>query len=280
MDEESKQPLISSSEPSIQPSQTPMSSSETPSTSASATTQPSNHLAKEVKVWLPSANAQPAPRPPLGDEYFIPTAAEAQRAFSGQVANREKLTDSPMLTKTLRERELNQKKNQKLARFPITRIRIKFGDRSMLEGSFPSTSKISDVYKFVKESLSEDVRTKPFILYQTPPRREFLLKDQKTASIYNHSSKPPPLTSELWRTAQPLPAPPSLEPESGSKQTDSALEKGKHKIDELLKSGAKAPKWLQNLIASREDTIFYPLIMPLLCIIKLSNLINAVLYLV
>ncbi|POW02154.1 hypothetical protein PSTT_11987, partial [Puccinia striiformis] len=268
MDEESKQPLISSSEPSIQPSQTPMSSSETPSTSASATTQPSNHLAKEVKVWLPSANAQPAPRPPLGDEYFIPTAAEAQRAFSGQVANREKLTDSPMLTKTLRERELNQKKNQKLARFPITRIRIKFGDRSMLEGSFPSTSKISDVYKFVKESLSEDVRTKPFILYQTPPRREFLLKDQKTASsnlldlqlapsslllikfsdeVYNHSSNPPPLTSELWRAAQPLPAPPSLEPESGSKQTDSALEKGNHKIDELLKSGAKAPKWLQNL---------------------------------
>jgi tether containing UBX domain for GLUT4 len=88
----------------------------------------------------------------------------------------------------------------------------------MLEGSFPSTSKISDVYQFVKESLQEDVRTKPFILCrshlsrrsptwlwfparstlknltipsfyffycipdQTPPRREFLLKDAKIRS--------------------------------------------------------------------------------------------------
>jgi hypothetical protein len=34
----------------------------------------------------------------------------------------------------------------------------------MLEGSLPSTCKISDVYQFVKESLLEDVRTKAFIL--------------------------------------------------------------------------------------------------------------------
>ncbi|KAA1112992.1 hypothetical protein PGT21_017930 [Puccinia graminis f. sp. tritici] len=163
MEEESKQSLLPSSEPSREPSPSAAPDSKT-STPSAVTPHPSNHLAKEIKIWLPSENAQPAPRPVLGDEYFVPTAAEAQRAFSGQVASREKLTDAPMLTKSLREREQNQKKNEKLARFPITRVRIKFGDRSMLEGSLPSTCKISDVYQFVKESLLEDVRTKPFIL--------------------------------------------------------------------------------------------------------------------
>ncbi|PLW42943.1 hypothetical protein PCASD_04685 [Puccinia coronata f. sp. avenae] len=267
MEQESTQHLLPASVTSLEPNQSPLPSSAV-SVSSSATTHPSNHLAKEVKVWLPSANAQPAPRPVLGDDYFVPTAAEAQRAFSSQVASREKLTDAPMLTKNLREREQNQKKNEKLARFPITRIRIKFGDRSMLEGSFPSTSKISDVYQFVKESLQDDVRTKPFILYQTPPRREFLLKDAKirssnlldlqlapsslllikfTDEIYNHSSNRPPLMQELLDSAQPLPSPPTFEPESSAKQTDNTLEKGKQKVDDILKSGAKVPKWLQNL---------------------------------
>ncbi|KAA1131969.1 hypothetical protein PGTUg99_034994 [Puccinia graminis f. sp. tritici] len=267
MEEESKQSLLPSSEPSREPSPSAAPDSKT-STPSAVTSHPSDHLAKEIKIWLPSENAQPAPRPVLGDEYFVPTAAEAQRAFSGQVASREKLTDAPMLTKSLREREQNQKKNEKLARFPITRVRIKFGDRSMLEGSLPSTCKISDVYQFVKESLLEDVRTKPFILYQTPPRREFLLTDPKTRSsnlldlqlapsslllikftdeTYNHSTKPPPLLPELLSAAQPLPPPPTFEAEKGSKQTGNTLEKGKQKVDDVLKSGAKVPKWLQNL---------------------------------
>ena len=173
-----------------------------------------------------------------------------------------------MLTKTLREREQNQKKNEKLARFPITRIRIKFADRSMLEGALPSTCKISDVYRFVKESLLENVRTKPFVLYQTPPRREFLATDSKintsnlldlqlapsslllikfTEEIYNHSTNPPPLTPELLSAAQPLPLPPTLDAQNGSQPTGNTLEKGKQKVDDILKAGAKVPKWLQNL---------------------------------
>lgn len=224
--------------------------------------------ARDVKLWLPSLNAPPPPRPALGEEYFAPTASEAQRAFAGQVAHREKLTDAPLLTKSLREREQKQIKNERLARFPITRIRIKFVNQSMLEGSFPSTSTISDVYQFLNNSLLDEASVQNFILYQTPPRREFRLTDPKVRSSnlldlqlapssvllikfqtdsYNHASNPPPLLSELLKTAEPLPLPPTYESGASDQAKDSTLEKGKQKIDEILKSGAKVPKWLQNL---------------------------------
>jgi hypothetical protein len=70
------------------------------------------------------------------------------------------------------------------------------------------------------------------------------------------STKPPPLIPELLSAAQPLPPPPTFEAEKGGKQTGNTLEKGKQKVDDVLKSGAKVPKWLQNLSTS------YPLVSP------------------
>lgn len=39
-----------------------------------------------------------------------------------------------------------------------TRIRIRFADRSQLEGVFPSTDKLIHLYEFVRLALREDVR--------------------------------------------------------------------------------------------------------------------------
>ncbi|MBW0472255.1 hypothetical protein O181_011970 [Austropuccinia psidii MF-1] len=224
----------------------------------------SRHLATDVKIWLPSDHPQPAPKPALGDDYFVPTASEAQKAFSGQVAQRERLTDAPLLTRSLREREENQKRNEKFSRFPLTRIRIRFGDRTMLEGTLESKCTISDVYKFVQECLRDDVGIQPFVLYQTPPRREFLSTDPKakltslldlqlapssllyikfSEGSYNHTTNPPPLLPDLLEKAEPLPSPPQTDDAISSVST---LEKGKQKAEELLKSGAKVPKWLKN----------------------------------
>ncbi|KAH9812607.1 hypothetical protein DFH28DRAFT_1084389 [Melampsora americana] len=252
----------------------------TSNTNLRTSTEAPEHQATDIKVWRPSEDARPPPRPvffsfdsidlELPDNYFIPTASEAQKAFSGQVATREKLTDAPMLTKTLRDREANQKKNERYTRFPITRIRIRFSNRMMLEGAFQSQSTMKLVYDFVKSSLVEDVRSQSFILYQTPPRREFKLTDPAIGSktllelqltpsslfyikftdeTLNQAQRVPSLLPDLLAQAQDLPPPPNLDQDStnNSSTVTNAIDKGKQKLDDVLKSGAKAPKWLQNL---------------------------------
>ncbi|EGG01916.1 uncharacterized protein MELLADRAFT_78896 [Melampsora larici-populina 98AG31] len=282
MDGHSAQTLQSSEIPSEQPqveevkmeptSNTTSSSSPNvnpPSSQPTANDTP-KHQATDIKVWRPSADARPPPRPELSDQYFVPTAAEAQRAFSGQVATRERLTDAPMLTKSLRDREAMAKKNERYSRFPITRIRIRFSNRTMLEGAFQSQSTMRVVYAFVKASLVEDVRSQAFILYQTPPRREFKLTDPAistktllelqltpsslfyikfTDEALNQTQRVPPLLPDLLAQAQDLPPPPNLDQDNPSNPSavTNAIDKGKQKLDDVLKSGAKAPKWLQNL---------------------------------
>lgn len=45
-----------------------------------------------------------------------------------------------------------------------TRIRVRFADRSQLEGVLPSTDKLIAIYEFVKLALAEEHRAKPFLL--------------------------------------------------------------------------------------------------------------------
>lgn len=47
---------------------------------------------------------------------------------------------------------------------PQTRIRIRFTDRSQLESVFPSTDTLTAIYEFVKCSIEEKHRQKPFVL--------------------------------------------------------------------------------------------------------------------
>ncbi|KAG0145673.1 hypothetical protein CROQUDRAFT_658328 [Cronartium quercuum f. sp. fusiforme G11] len=268
----------SSSAPSFEPPQPAGLRTEITDTASSASlpsvqpavTEAGKQHATDIKIWKPSADARPPPRPELPDNYFVPTAAEAQRAFQGQVATRERLNDGPMLTKSLREREQSQKLNQRYARFPVTRIRVRFSDRTMLEGAFQSNSTMKVVYAFVKASLKEEVRSQAFILYQTPPRREFKLADPKIGSstlldlqltpsslfyikftddALNQTQRTPPLLPELLANAQDLPPPPNVDQGTteSSSSISSAIGKGKQKLDDALKNGAKAPKWLQNL---------------------------------
>ncbi|KAI8442671.1 hypothetical protein BY996DRAFT_4605511 [Phakopsora pachyrhizi] len=221
-----------------------------------------------VQVWNPSSDTRPPPKPEFSDEYFVPTASEAQKAFAGQVSSRERLTDAPLLTKTLREREQDQKRNEKLTRFPLTRIRIRFSDRTMLEGTLSSSCTISDVYRFVSDSLTQETRLYKFILYQTPPRREFLETDPKigksslidlqlapSSLLYikfsedslNQTNRKPSLLPDLLKQAKELPTPPSFDDSSSTSNSSSTSSAFGKKAGELLKTGAKVPKWLQNM---------------------------------
>lgn len=141
------------------------------------------------------------PLPALTDSYFSPTPSELQTAFAGQVAKREQLVDRPLLTRALREKEAGTKMEEKRKRWPETRIRIRFADRSLVECAMKSTDLLGAVYEMVKATLREDVRGKPFLLCeyfaggargmwggeltrrssadQTPPKTEFRRADPK-----------------------------------------------------------------------------------------------------
>ncbi|KAK4048646.1 hypothetical protein OIV83_004616 [Microbotryomycetes sp. JL201] len=165
----------------------PSTSSAPPTTSARATGEQPIVTLKSVssdgqrsrefhaKYFRPVLHDQPLREMlDLPESYFQPTASELQQAFAGQVRKREQLTDAPLLTSKLREREEATSHREKARRWPHTRIRIKFADRSQLEGVFPSTDKLVHVYEFVRLAVDERHRDHPFVLYQSPPRREFV----------------------------------------------------------------------------------------------------------
>ena len=62
-----------------------------------------------------------------------------------------------------------------------TRIRVRFADRSQLEGVFPSTDKMIHIYEFVRLAIAENHRAKPFMLCKHPSH---------TNVLYNSFSQP------------------------------------------------------------------------------------------
>lgn len=59
------------------------------------------------------------------------------------------------------------------------RLRVRFSSRHQLEATFPITSTLPRVYAFMRASLSEQAKGKPFMLYQTPPKRDLGERDVK-----------------------------------------------------------------------------------------------------
>ncbi|GAA5866012.1 hypothetical protein JCM1840_003374 [Sporobolomyces johnsonii] len=206
----------------------------------------------------------------LPESYFTPTPVELQQAFAGQVKRREELTDRPLLTQKLRDRQEAEKSRAKAARWPQTRIRIRFADRSQLEGVFPSTDKLVHIYEFVRLALSDEARAVPFLLYQSPPRTEYTKGDAKwkgknlmeleftpSSALYikfdddalNDPARPPPLLPALLSIAAPLPPPPSFDPSaSASASEDSQAGKAAKPGKGLGMGGDRGkvvPSWLK-----------------------------------
>ncbi|SCV74684.1 BQ2448_7713 [Microbotryum intermedium] len=202
----------------------------------------------------------------LPESYFAPTAVELQTAFAGQVKKREDLLERPLMTQKLRDREEALKSREKGSRWPQTRIRVRFADRSQLEGVFPSTDKMVAIYEFVKLALAKEIRQTSFLLYQTPPRREFPKGDVNSrgkslmdleltpSSVFYikflerdelNTMKPPPLRPELIGTAVKFPLPPPFDPaakpasEARSKKTSTG-----QKLGFGGSSGKVTPSWM------------------------------------
>ncbi|KAJ3800666.1 hypothetical protein GGU11DRAFT_676766 [Lentinula aff. detonsa] len=197
----------------------------------------------------------------LPDSYFEPTALDLKLAQSQLSSRTQALTNAPLQLRTTREAAEKAKKE----RWPNTKIRVRFTDRTQLEKVFPSTDKIKSIYAFVRSSLREDVKPIKFILYQ-PPHRDLKVSDLKVKNLtlaelelapssvllvrfedesLNGSDVPAPLASNVLALAESLPAPASQEDDSSSASQSATNKGGKTLGSGSAAGGKKIPKWLK-----------------------------------
>lgn len=226
----------------------PQSSSTPPSFSE---TSPS-----EFKVYRPPASAVVPQLGELSESFFTPTAHEIKVAQATLTSRTQALNNAPLQLRATREAAEKAKRD----RWPNTTIRIRFSDRTQLEKVFLSSERIQSVYTFVCTSLRDDLKSSNFILYQSPPKREFKLSDPKVRDLslaelqlapssvllvrfeddsLNRTGVPAPLLPSIVAQAIELPTPPTFEDTTKSQQSTSL--KAKTGSDKEK----KVPKWFK-----------------------------------
>lgn len=109
----------------------------------------------------------------LGDEFFDVTVQDIRLMLSD--LKRTQNEDAPLMTKQMRELE----KDRKAMKYAKIVVRIAFKNRMVLQGLFRPKELLSELYAFVKNSLSEENQADEldFYLFSTPPKT--ILKDMK-----------------------------------------------------------------------------------------------------
>ncbi|KIJ51039.1 hypothetical protein M422DRAFT_27118 [Sphaerobolus stellatus SS14] len=223
---------------------------------------PSEPVVVDFKVWNPPEDSSAALRRELPDSYFEPSTNELKALYQSQVKARQALQNAPLKTQQIRSREVKAK----LDRYPTTRIRIKFPDRTQLEKTFPSTDKIRSVYAFVRNSLRDDVKPIKFVLYQAPPRRELKVSDPDVKnlslfdlqltpssvlmlSFFDESLNDPqlraPLLDSILALGQDLPPPPSFDDNALQQKNDGKSGKTSGTQPKESLNGKPVPKWFK-----------------------------------
>ncbi|KAJ3997859.1 hypothetical protein F5050DRAFT_1568497 [Lentinula boryana] len=257
------------SEGSNVPNEQPASSEATASVEGSSTSGRTGDDVREsdsnetpaFKVYKPTSGSSSILPTDLPDSYFEPTAFDLKLAQSQLSSRTQALTNAPLQLRTTREAAEKAKKE----RWPNTKIRVRFTDRTQLEKVFPSTDKIKSIYAFVRSSLREDVKPIKFILYQ-PPHRDLKVSDLKVKNLslaelelapssvllvrfedesLNGSDVPAPLASNVLALAESLPAPPSQEDDSSSASPSATNKGGKTLGSGSATGGKKMPQWLK-----------------------------------
>ncbi|KZT58116.1 hypothetical protein CALCODRAFT_482650 [Calocera cornea HHB12733] len=200
----------------------PVAASPQASASAASSAAPAASVA-DFKVWNPPRDDAPSsPIPEHPDSHYEHSREELMALYASTQRRLHAMTEGPLLTSKLRNDDA--KKQRERERFPRTTIRIKFPDRTMLERTFSSEEKIKSVYKFVRDSLTEEAKPVKFILYQ-PPRQEYKVSDPEvhdktlydlhfspssvllltfTDPALNRHDVPPPLLPEILAMGRDL----------------------------------------------------------------------------
>ncbi|KIM64255.1 hypothetical protein SCLCIDRAFT_15272 [Scleroderma citrinum Foug A] len=218
---------------------------------------PSETSPSEFKIYRPPTSAVVPQLRELPESFFTPTTDEIKVSQATLASRAQALNNAPLQLRATRQAAEKAKKD----RWPNTTIRIRFSDRTQLEKVFSSSDRIQSVYTFVCASLRDDLKFSNFILYQSPPKREFKLSDPKVRGLtlaelqlapssvllvrfeddlLNRTGVPAPLLPSIVAQAIELPTPPTFEDSTKSQQsTPSKAKTGSDKEK-------KVPKWFKT----------------------------------
>lgn len=100
---------------------------------------------------------------------------ELRKFIAGSSKKVEEMNNQPLLTRALRERNLQQHR----AKYPFTSIRVKFPDRHTVETSISSNAQLSVLTEKIRTWLvDEQKQLKGLKLFVTPPKQ--ILDETKT----------------------------------------------------------------------------------------------------
>ena len=90
---------------------------------------------------------------------------------------------------------------------PLTqqvRIRVRFSDRSQVEKTFPHSATIDDVYAFVDTAIDPAAGAGDYVLFQTPPKRDFVRAhpDLRATTLVQLGFAPAAMLNIRWSDAR------------------------------------------------------------------------------
>ncbi|CAG8451614.1 6560_t:CDS:10 [Ambispora gerdemannii] len=156
---------------------------------------------RDIKIFNPPPNNVSITQIDLPDSFYELTAAEIQHLLAMQKSKRLKDENAGFKTSAVREQEEKAKEKK----YPKTMIRVRFPDRFQLQATFLSKEKVSELYKFVRESLRTPER--PFYLNTSPPKN--VLSDQEI-NLYDAKLSPASVVHFSWAEKFDIPEPPYL----------------------------------------------------------------------
>jgi tether containing UBX domain for GLUT4 len=120
---------------------------------------------RETKVLMASDTPFDISQFEFPPSFYAHTPDDMAEAMKQQraVKAKQEADQAVMKTQAMREKE----RLQRLARYKRCYIRVRFPDRTELQGTFLPTEQTTDVMEFVREALREP--NLPFYLYTTPP---------------------------------------------------------------------------------------------------------------
>jgi len=129
---------------------------------------PEEPIDRNTQVFAPSTTPFDPHTINIPDDFYNITSADLKQ--NAEILKKRKKTEmeekSVLKTKEMRERD----REKKWSKYTKCYIRIRFPDRTELQGIFRPTEKPKALYSFINDSLREENRSVPFYVYTIPPK--------------------------------------------------------------------------------------------------------------
>ncbi|KAJ3126990.1 hypothetical protein HK100_009985 [Physocladia obscura] len=152
---------------------------------------------RNIKVFAPPPTNFEGPtalKIQLPDSFFELNPTELKLAYISTKDKAKTLTDAPLMTKAMRDRE----DELRARKWPKTMIRVRFPDRVTFQAAFLSSEPLSTLYNVVEESLRKNGNgdARVFVLYVTPPLQD--LSAKRSLSFWKAGLAPASMVYFKW----------------------------------------------------------------------------------